>query len=122
MMGQILVEGDEPSLSLEDFLDAADKLALSTCSSICPDQNRPMVAVLKNLQVALEVFLYVKYKGVFNGFIVALEGVHRPLELVAADFLKYYVEEVLRKFFREVSSERVSTTVEEAPSRVRCIP
>ena len=47
MMGQILIEGDEPSLSLEDFLDAADKLALSTCSSVCPDQNRPMVAVLR---------------------------------------------------------------------------
>ena len=115
MMGQILVEGDEPSLSLEDFLDAADKLTLSTCSSVCPDQNRPMVAVLKNLQVALEVFLSGKYEGVFNGFIVALEGVHRPLELVAADFLKYSVEEVLRKYFRAVSSERVSTTVEEAP-------
>ena len=117
MMGQILVEGDEPSLSLEDFLDAADKLTLSTCSSVCPDQNRPMVAVLKNLQVALEVLLSGKYEVVFNGFIVAFEGVHRPLELVAADFLKYSVEEVLQKFFRAVSSERVSTTVEEAPIR-----
>lgn len=115
MTGQVLVEGDEPSLSLKDFLDGVDTVILSTCSSVCPDQNRPMIAVLKNLQVAMEVFLSNEYSGIFNDFIIALEGVHRPLELVAADFLKYSVEEALRKFFRAVSSERASTTLKETP-------
>ena len=70
---------------------------------------------LKNLQVAMEVFLSNEYSGIFNDFIIELEGVHHPLELVAADFLKYSVEEALRKFFRAVSSERASTTLEETP-------
>ena len=47
-----------------------------------------------------------QFEGVFNDFIEDLEGSERPLELVAADFLRYSVEEGIRKFCRAVSSER----------------
>ena len=74
-----------------------------------------MVGVLKNIQMTLQVYLSSEFEGCFNPFIALLEGVTRPMELVAADFLKYSVEENLRKFFRIVSSERASTTSDEAP-------
>ena len=65
-----------------------------------------MVAVLKNVQTAFQVFLSREFDGVFNDFIFDLEGAERPLELVASDFLRYSVEEGLRKFCRTVSTER----------------
>ena len=37
------------------------------------------------------------------------------MELVAADFLLYSIEELLRKFFRVIRSERSSTSLEEVP-------
>ena len=112
LTGQILVEGDVPTLILEDFVDG-DKL--STGLAVCAEQNRPMVGVLKNIQMTLQVYLSSEFEGCFNPFIALLEGVTRPMELVAADFLKYSVEENLRKFIRIVSSERASTTSDEAP-------
>ena len=112
LTGQVLVEGEVPTLTLEDFVDG-DKL--STGMVVCAEQNRPMVFVLKNLQMTLQVYLSSEFEGCFNPFIALLEGVKRPMELVAADFLKYSIEENLRKFFRVVSSERASATSEDAP-------
>ena len=54
----------------------------------------------------MQVFLSREFNGVFDDFILDLEGAERPMELIAADFLKYSVEVCLRKFFRQVSSER----------------
>ena len=54
LTGQILVEGDVPTLILEDFVDG-DKL--STGLAVCAEQNRPMVGVLKNIQMTLQVYL-----------------------------------------------------------------
>lgn len=82
---------------------------------VCAEQNRPMVFALKNLQVTLLVYLSSEFEGCFNPFIALLEGVKRPMELVAADFLKCLIEENLRKFFRIVSSERASATSEDTP-------
>ena len=48
-------------------------------------------------------------------FILDLEGSQRPMELVAADFLLYSIEELLRKFFRVIRSERSSSSLEEVP-------
>jgi hypothetical protein len=115
LMGHILVEGDEPSLTLADFVDPEEGIQISTCDSVCPLQNRPVIAVLKNRQVAMEVFLSSEFKNVFEAFIYALEGTSRPLERVFADFLKYQVEINSRKFFRVVSAESSLSTLEEAP-------
>jgi hypothetical protein len=114
LMGHILVEGDEPTLTLADFVDPEDGIQVSTCDSVCPLQNRPLIAVLKNLQLATEVFLSSEFKNVFEEFIYALEGTSRPLDRVFADFLKYQVEINLRKFFRVVSFESSLSTLEEA--------
>lgn len=103
LTGQFLVEGDLATLCLEDFTIGE---ALSNCEAVCPNQNRPMVLVLKNIQTAFQVFLSKAFEGVFDDFILDLEGAERPLELVASDFLKYSVEECLRKFCRTVSTER----------------
>jgi hypothetical protein len=115
LMGRILIEEDEPTLTLEDFIDPGEGLPLSTSETVCPFQNRPMIAVLKNLQLVMEVCLSSEFKDVFEAFIVALEGTNRPLDRVNADFLKHQVEINLRKFFRVVSSERADNTLEEAP-------
>lgn len=111
LTGQILVEGEVPTLILEDFVDG-DRM--STGMVVCAEQNRPMVMVLKNLQLTLQVYFSSEFEGCFDSFIALLEGVTRPMELVAADFLKYSIEENLRKFFRIVSSERAFTTTEGA--------
>ena len=65
-----------------------------------------MVLVFKNIQTAFQVFLSPVFEGVFDPFILDLEGSKRPMELVAADFLRYSVEDCIRKFCRTVSSER----------------
>jgi hypothetical protein len=114
LMGHILVEGYEPTLTLADFVAPEEGIQISTCDSVCPLQNRPLIAVLKNLQLAMEFFLSSEFKNVFEEFIYALEGTSRPLDRVFADFLKYQVEINLRKFFRVVSSESSLSTLEEA--------
>ena len=112
LTGQIMAEGETATLTLDDF---AGGEILSTCCTVCPNQNRPLVVILKNLQTSLEVFLSSEFEGVFDQFIADLEGVDRPMELVAADFLKYSVEQNLRKFFRAVSSQRASRIFLEWP-------
>ena len=103
LTGQIMVEGGTAILTLDDFVNGE---SLSSCIDVCPAQNRPMVLVLKNIQTAFQVFLSPIFEGVFDPFILDLEGSKRPTELVAADFLRYSVEECVRKFCRAVSSER----------------
>lgn len=103
LTGAVFVEGGLPTLELTDFVI---KEELSTGDTVCPFQNRPLVAVLRNLQDALLVFFSHHFKGVLDEFITDLEGADRPLELVAADFLKYSVEETFRKYFRVIRSER----------------
>ena len=104
LTGQVFVEGEVPTLTLEDFVDG-DKLL--TGMDVCAEQNRPMVFALKNLQMTLQVYQSSEFEVCFNPFIALLEGVKRPIELVATDFLKYSIKEHLRKFFRIVSSESV---------------
>ena len=85
-----MVEGDSTTLCLDDFNNGE---ALSNSRAVCQDQNRPLVAVLKNVQTAFQVFLSREFDGVFNDFMFDLEGAERPLELVASYFLRYSVEE-----------------------------
>ena len=102
LIGNVLVEGNAPTLTLDSFLTGEN---ISSTSSVCPFQNRPMVSVLQNLQITLQVFLSGRFFGAIDPFILLLEGSERPLELVPAEFLRYSVESVIRKFFRVVRSE-----------------
>ena len=70
---------------------------------------------LKNLQIVLQVFLSGFFEGCLDLFILDLERSQRPMELVAADFLLYLIEELLCKIFRVIRSERSSTSLEEVP-------
>ena len=71
------------------------------------------MAALRNFQLAMLIFFSKAFEGCLDAFIVDLEGSRRPLELVAADFLKYSVEFILKKFFRVVRSERASSMSDE---------
>ena len=104
--GQLFVEGDAPTLNLQDFA-SEDRFGAS--NRICPQQNRPMVEALKNLQSCLQIYLDDKFGACFDQFIEDLEGPVRPMQLVHEDFLLYSVEEKLQKFFCVVSSERAGT-------------
>jgi hypothetical protein len=61
---------------------------------------------LRNLQNTLRVYFSDALKSRIDDLIGDLEGAERTMELVAADFLKYSVEETLRKFFCVIRSER----------------
>jgi hypothetical protein len=106
LTGAVFVEGGAPSLELMDFAIPNSSENLSTGSSVCAYQNRPLVALLRNMQDSLLVFFSKHFKTCLDDFINDLEGADRPMELVAADFLKYSVEETFRKFFRVIRSER----------------
>lgn len=114
LVGSFMIEGSSPTLTLDDFVDG-DKICIAT--GVCLEQNRPMVAALRNFQLVMQVFFSNAYEGCLDSFIVKLEGSSRPLELVSADFLKYSVEFVLKKFFRIVRSERSSSMSEEISLR-----
>ena len=58
----------------------------------------------------MQVLLSDSFEGVFDAFIADLEGKERPMELVPSDYLRYSVEESLKKFFRVVRSEKKGTT------------
>lgn len=109
LTGNVLVEGSTTTITLEDF---ALTEKITTGNSVCPCQNRPLVAVLRNVQVSLQVLLSESFENSLEAFILDLEGKERPLELVPSDFLRYSVEEVFKKFFRVVRSERRGTTAE----------
>ena len=101
--GQLFVEGDAPTLRLQDFVGGEP---FGMINRICPNQNRRMIQVLKNLQSCLQIYLDDTFGTCFDRFIEDLEGPVRPMQLVHEDFLLYSVEEKLQKFFWIVSSER----------------
>jgi hypothetical protein len=115
LTGALFVEGGTPTLELVDFAIPNSSEALSIGNSVCPYQNRPLVALLRNLQDCLQVFFSHSFKSCLDDFIYDLEGADRPMELVAADFLKYSVEETLRKYFRVIRSERRGPDSTEMP-------
>ena len=103
LTGNVLVEGSAFTIRLDDFITGED---ISGGDSVCSEQNRPMVAVLRTIQTTLQTFLSESYNGALDPFVAELEGAKRPFELVPADFLKYSVEWALRKFFRVIRTER----------------
>lgn len=114
LTGQVLVEGSTSTLTLDDFVDGTK---ISSGTGVCLEQNRPMVAMLRNLQLILHIFLSSQFENCFEPFILDLEGAERPLQLVAADFMLYSVEETLRKFFHLTSTARTASSMEEVDLR-----
>ena len=70
----MLVEGGQATLCLEDLRNGEPS---SNSRAVCPSQNRPMVAILKNIQTLFHVFLSREFEGVFDDFISDLEGAER---------------------------------------------
>lgn len=110
LMGCVLLEGSyEPSLGLEDFV-TGEKIA--TGSSPCPSNNVGLISVMKNLQLVMQIVFSEFFGTCLDSFIEDLEGAVRPLELVAADFLKHSVELVLRRCFRIIRSVKSASILD----------
>ena len=105
LIGSVLADNNEVTLGLEDFI-CGEKI--SSKSSPCPSNNAGLVTALKNLQMVLQLCFSDAFENCLDGFIDNLEGVCRPMELVAADFLRHSIELNLKRFFREVSTEKGS--------------
>jgi hypothetical protein len=105
LTGNVL-SGDAMTVTLFDFMGSQQ---LSEGDIICPQQNKPLVDTLRNLQLVMQVLLSDHFKDSFEPFIFFLEGPLRPLELVKSNLLIFTVEESLRVFFKLVRSERTGS-------------
>ena len=63
-----------------------------------------IIQVLKNLQTVMQIVFSNSFATCLDVFINHLEGELRPIEAVAADFLRYSIEMAVRKYFRIVRS------------------
>lgn len=104
LTGSVLIEcSSDPTLTLEDFVtDKGEKICNRTTA--CPNNNVGIIQVLKNLQTVLQIVFSNSFATCLDVFINHLEGELRPIEAVAADFLRYSIELAVRKFFRIVRS------------------
>jgi hypothetical protein len=96
----------EPTLTLDDFVIGHK---ISNKSSACPSNNIGMISTLENPQVALQLVFSNEFFECFKPFIEDFHGVKRPMQVVAADLLRFSVETTLRKFFTMVRSVRGSS-------------
>ena len=102
LTGSVLVEcTTDPTLTLQDF--ATDE-KISNKVTACPSNNVGIIHAIKNFQTVMQIIFSDAFANCLCIFIDKLEGVSRPMEVVAADFLRYSVELTLRKFFRVVRS------------------
>jgi hypothetical protein len=76
-------------------------------ASPCPLHNAGLVSALKIYRYAC-----ISFGLALDEFIDHLEGSHRIMEVVPADFLKHSVELALRKFFKVVRSVKTSALVD----------
>jgi hypothetical protein len=121
LTGALFVEGGAPTLELMDCANPNSSEKVSAGNTVCPFQNRPQVVLLRNLQDTLRVHISDAFKSCIDDFIRDLEGAERPMELVAADFLKYSVEETRRKFFRVIRWSAEDPTPRRCPFQIRSI-
>ena len=105
LIGSVLADNNEATLGLEDFICGE---RISSKPSPCPSNNAGLVTALKNFQMVMHLCFSDFFEDCLDAFIDNLEGVCRPMELVSADFLKHSVELNLKRFFREVSTEKGS--------------
>ena len=118
LMGSVLLEGmGEPTLMLEDFVTGEK---ISNRAAVCPNNNAGIIGALKNLQTVMQIIFSDAFETCLEAFIDNLEGVYRPMELVAADFLRYSVEMTLRRFFRIVRSVRTSAAQPSLATPQKC--
>jgi hypothetical protein len=118
MIGSVLLEGvGEVTLTLEDFV-TGEKIA--TRAIVCPMSNAGMVGALKKMQMVLLTVFSDAFENCLEAFIDNLEGIYRPMELVAADFLKHMVEITVRRFFRVVRSVKTSSTQQSLATPQKC--
>ena len=101
----MLADNNDATFGLEDFFYGEKT---SSKPSRCPSNNAGMVTVLKNFQMIMQLCFPDAFEDSLEAFVDNLEGVCRPMELVALDFLKHAVELNLERFFREVSTEKGS--------------
>lgn len=102
LTGSVLIESTvDPSLSLDDFVSGEK---ISNKSTACPNQNRGLVAALKNFQMCMHIVFSDAFENCLEVFLDNLEGVYQPMEMVASDLLKFAVEGALRRFFRIIRS------------------
>jgi hypothetical protein len=107
LLRYVLLEGsDEPTLSLENFVTQEK---ISTKLTPCTSSNVGLVSALKNLQLSMQIVFSEFFETCLDSFIENWEGAFRPMELVAADFLKHSVELVLRRSFRIIRSVKSSS-------------
>ena len=100
LTGSVLIEcTTDPTLSLQDFV-IDEKISNKTTA--CPSNNIGIIQTIKKLSDGNADRLFGSL--CLSVFIDKLEGVSRPMEVVAADFLRYSIEFTLRKFFRVVRS------------------
>ena len=102
LTGSVLVEcTTDPTLTLQDF---AIEEKISNKTTACPSNNIGIIQAIKNFQIVMQIIFSDAFAQCLSIFIDKLEGVSRPMEVVAADFLRYSIELTLRKFFRVVRS------------------
>jgi hypothetical protein len=108
LTGSVLVDGSsDPSLTLDDFITTKGEKICSTRAA-CPNNNVGMIQALKNLQTVMQIVFSAAFAKCMDEFIYHLEGELRPMEAVAADFLRDSIELAIKKFFRVVRSVKGS--------------
>lgn len=118
MIGSVLLEGGgEPTITLEDFVTGEK---VSSKAAVCSSNNTGLIAAVKNFQTVMQIIFSDAFETCLEAFIDNLEGVYRPMELVAADFLRYSIESTLRRFFRVVRSVKTSDSQESLGSPEKC--
>ena len=90
LTGSVLVEcTTDPTLTLQD--SATDEKIFNKTTT-CPSNNIGIIHAIKNFQTIMQIIFSDAFANSLCIFIDKLEGVSRPMEVVAADFLRYSVE------------------------------
>jgi hypothetical protein len=88
--GFVLVEcTTAPTLSLDDFVFGGPGDRISSRSIACPLSNIGPTQALKNFQFVMQIVFSDDFAKCLDEFIDRLEGVKRPMDAVAVDFLRY---------------------------------
>jgi hypothetical protein len=74
-------------LTLEDFVTEKGE-AICCSDTACPSNNVDTIQALKNFQTVMYTVFSTAFAKCLDEFIDHLEGEIRPMELVAAEFLK----------------------------------
>jgi hypothetical protein len=93
------------ALDLQKF--AGRTVKIPTELTPCTQQNRALVAAIKNMELVFMIFYGAAFYKATDHFVDQLEGLNRPLELAPSGFLLHSLEVALSRFFRTL---RMATT------------